>query len=576
MKLCLFIDGLDEYDGLEVEIAKVFKGVVLSSHVKVCVSSRPHVPFEDAFTGRPKLRLQDLTNSDIHHYIQDRLVHDEMMEALKAKEPVECQNLMVEIADAARGVFLWVTLVVASLLNGLSNHDHVSDLQMRLRTLPKDLDLLYEEMVLKVDGIYSEEASRLYQLIAEATEQPDDWKPAELLSIHSLYLAMKQDLDIAHEITQAPPDDQAILEQTRRMDILLKTRCGGLLEVQYGGSKTADLSPSLKVSYLHRTVRDFLETLETRQVLLKRTGGSDKDAFKPAVAIFKSIVVQIKRLELHPSASHGLKDLGLTYARRIEVDKRISPEELLKLFDIFSYVAKLYSMIPSAIECSLCRYLERKLVDENTPEQDILHIPALDYALVGPIDQQEFITPEMVSLLIEFGADPNKRFNGSTPWQKALSHLLRNYDRLRDRGGALMYWSRIITALLENGADPTATCQGPNRFAYLGDSWSASDVIAEIFGTLPLTMISLKRLLQRAIQSDKGGKRKLPSSKAQILELHLSRVALILNCDLQKPHPSTKIRLTATEIRPAPTEIHSTPTKEAAASFKCGLCCCQQ
>jgi hypothetical protein len=112
MKLCLFIDGLDEYDGLEVDIARLFKDVVLSPDVKVCVSSRPHVPFEDAFSTRPQLRLQDLTHRDLTRYVKDRLVHDEMMLALAEQEPRQCQELVLEIADKAQGVFLWVVLVV--------------------------------------------------------------------------------------------------------------------------------------------------------------------------------------------------------------------------------------------------------------------------------------------------------------------------------------------------------------------------------------------------------------------------------------------------------------------------------
>ena len=229
MKLCLFIDGLDEYEGLEVDIAKVFKGIILSPSVKVCVSSRPHVPFEDAFAGYPTVRVQDLTDWDIQLYIQDRLVHDEGMQSLRLREPKACDELIGEIVDSAQGVFLWVILVVTSLINGLSNHDRISDLQMRLKALPRDLDMLYEEMVVKVDGIYAEEGSRLYQLIAEATRRPDDWKEVRLLSLYTLSLALRQDLDISTEIRKPQPDEQAVLEEATRMDILLKTRTGGLL-----------------------------------------------------------------------------------------------------------------------------------------------------------------------------------------------------------------------------------------------------------------------------------------------------------------------------------------------------------
>lgn len=77
--MCFFIDGLDEYHGLEADIAQVFKDVSLSPHIKICLSSRPHVPFEDAFVNLPKLKLDSLTHGDIKLYVTERLENNSMM-----------------------------------------------------------------------------------------------------------------------------------------------------------------------------------------------------------------------------------------------------------------------------------------------------------------------------------------------------------------------------------------------------------------------------------------------------------------------------------------------------------------
>jgi hypothetical protein len=90
MKLFLLIYGIDDFDGLESDITKFFKGVVLSPYIKVCISSRTHVPFEGALTWRPQLRLQDLTRQDIDKYIDDRLIHHEMRKVLAATQPEGC------------------------------------------------------------------------------------------------------------------------------------------------------------------------------------------------------------------------------------------------------------------------------------------------------------------------------------------------------------------------------------------------------------------------------------------------------------------------------------------------------
>jgi 23S rRNA C2498 (ribose-2'-O)-methylase RlmM len=112
------------------------------------------------------------------------------MKRLSIAEPHEAPKLIEEIATAANGVFLWVKLVVSSLLKGLGNHDQVSDLQARLRILPKKLEELYVHMVLRVDESYQKEASRLYELVAAATNsRSDDWKVVTPLSIFALSLA---------------------------------------------------------------------------------------------------------------------------------------------------------------------------------------------------------------------------------------------------------------------------------------------------------------------------------------------------------------------------------------------------
>jgi hypothetical protein len=46
--------------------------------------------------------------------------------------------IVKDIVAKADGVFLWVVLVVVSLLEGLSNRDEISYLQRRIDLLPQD------------------------------------------------------------------------------------------------------------------------------------------------------------------------------------------------------------------------------------------------------------------------------------------------------------------------------------------------------------------------------------------------------------------------------------------------------
>ena len=65
-KFCFFIDGLDEYDGDQVQPAEFVKELALQPEFKVCASSPPCNVVHAAFNGSSmSLRLEDLTRSDI-------------------------------------------------------------------------------------------------------------------------------------------------------------------------------------------------------------------------------------------------------------------------------------------------------------------------------------------------------------------------------------------------------------------------------------------------------------------------------------------------------------------------------
>jgi hypothetical protein len=64
LKICFVVDGLDEFDGDDSdyeEMGELFKDVTDSAHIKVCLSSRPWVVFEDLFNRCLNLKLQNLT-----------------------------------------------------------------------------------------------------------------------------------------------------------------------------------------------------------------------------------------------------------------------------------------------------------------------------------------------------------------------------------------------------------------------------------------------------------------------------------------------------------------------------------
>ncbi|KAH6678076.1 hypothetical protein B0J14DRAFT_687940 [Halenospora varia] len=329
--------------------------------------------------------MEDLTRTDIQLYIEDQLVQDQMMQRLSTEEPIACTKLVQEIGEAAQGVFLWVELVVKSLLNGLSNQDRVEHLSKRLKQLPRGLEDLYTHIVTNIDNVYQEEASRLYQLIAVAIEQPGDWKPAETLSVLSVYLAMHEESFLDPKFNTELQDRDIVLLKCKETNVFLKTRCGGLIELQYVPGST-EIVPG-------------------------------KEGFNPTIAIVKALDYQVK-MDAFVNQWFYIppKDQIITYAKRLDSDKKVSEAELIHLFDRLGQALGRESMLPIAVQACMTRYLQAKLRQHNVVTEKKFERPLLEYALVPTSDSERFIRPEVVSILLSFGAKPNQKFDGQSPW----------------------------------------------------------------------------------------------------------------------------------------------------------------
>jgi 23S rRNA C2498 (ribose-2'-O)-methylase RlmM len=77
-------------------------------------------------------------------------------------------ELVGEIANKASGVFLWVMIVVQSLLEGLRDADRLSDLRKRLDGLPDELEELFRRILDNLDPNYIRHASKLFQIFRSA------------------------------------------------------------------------------------------------------------------------------------------------------------------------------------------------------------------------------------------------------------------------------------------------------------------------------------------------------------------------------------------------------------------------
>jgi hypothetical protein len=167
-RFVFFIDGLDEFGGDHSELITLLSSLVSQGNVKMCVASRPWVVFEDAFSQDPSLMLHDLTYPDIKHFVFTKLHTNPGFKVLEQEEPNYASCIVEDIAKKSSGVFLWVTLVVASLLAGMSNGDRISGLQTGLDSLPADFEDLFTKILDNLEPSYRRHASQLFRLVRAA------------------------------------------------------------------------------------------------------------------------------------------------------------------------------------------------------------------------------------------------------------------------------------------------------------------------------------------------------------------------------------------------------------------------
>jgi hypothetical protein len=326
-RLCLFVDGLDEYrmmdreadydeSGLHLlsygndndfkdypqgnwirdghhEIATIFQNIK-RSNVKICLSSRELAPFEAAFSTAARLRVHELTKNDIHDYVCARLMGEGREHFY---EDVELEDIAAAVVKHAEGVFLWVRLVVEELRKGQDDGDRIQDLWRKLMKLPKTLggkDGLYMRMLDMSPS--RDEAIHLFQLSLYHKSSPDlDILFYAADGLHNTSHSMKEVFGDTESSTAtlSPGSLRAVKqgiefqssEQLKRslgqMERRLKSRCMGLLEVP---------RPSWRVQFMHQTAKEFLYQYVHKALDAEQAGVRDF-----ALEFLSAYVLQIKR-----------------------------------------------------------------------------------------------------------------------------------------------------------------------------------------------------------------------------------------------------------------------------------------
>jgi hypothetical protein len=334
VKLAIFIDGLDEFEGDHKDIAEFIYSLA-SPKVKIVISSRPINACLHVFRQCPGLRLQGLTMRDMEVFVEGNLVSHQTMVQMSRQYPTDTREIVSEIQEKAEGVFLWVRLVVRLLVDGLESGDSMIDLRKSLRSLPRDLRDIYRRMISKINVQLQVQAAQIFQLLQ--TWQSVISAPMTTILLHFALQPPSEGISPWNR----PLDEETLAWYLQQTAARIRSRCCGLLEVHgrfdYKPLQTKLKTVSLRmtretandstVNYLHRTVAEFLISDDVSKEMQTMTGPS----FDPRQHITSACLSMVRI-----SGS--------------------SPEKI-GLFDYFKNMLQVYKDAPSASREILNEYI---------------------------------------------------------------------------------------------------------------------------------------------------------------------------------------------------------------------------
>ncbi|KAL4799962.1 hypothetical protein BDV19DRAFT_354101 [Aspergillus venezuelensis] len=267
-KLCLFIDGLDEYEGDSFDQAQLVKNIAswgCRENVKIVCSGRPHLEYMQVFAQQERdLPLHDFTQRDILEYAL--MIFQDTAGSPSCHAYLDILELAHRISTLAEGVFLWAYLIVRSLSQKLKRYS-IKQLNEMLLGTPRNLDTFFDQMLEKVDSLTQKKTEQFLLLAAHNPFRS---------GLNALSYSWMEDLDDPQFPANVPAQSYTVPEIEQRLE-LVKTQISdltrGMLEV-----KTRDWeSPSAyrrlrlydkdwvhhpffkyEIEFFHRTFRDYL------------------------------------------------------------------------------------------------------------------------------------------------------------------------------------------------------------------------------------------------------------------------------------------------------------------------------
>ena len=250
----LFLDALDEFNGPPETIAGFIQSVIdrhdkHAAEVRICFSSRPWNTFVDIFSQCRGFKIHEKTRQDIQKYITGRMADNTSTAVLLASEHIQVREavakLASEIIGKAEGVFLWLKLVMDSLLRAHKDGASLAELAQSLSVFPKDLEDLYKNIIQRIPQEFRQESYYMLEVVLRSDERLGIDTFMDCLICAPCKTLKECIARLEAEIPTPRTPDSVI----RR----LESRCGGLIELIVDS-----VSGEAELQFMHQTVKDFI------------------------------------------------------------------------------------------------------------------------------------------------------------------------------------------------------------------------------------------------------------------------------------------------------------------------------
>lgn len=306
----LFIDGLDEF-GVDrqqrEDLVNYLVNATSQLKVKMCLSSRPWNEFKDRLGAYPHIKLEEINKEDMDAFVGAELAHSRAFQDL-ADISEDAKNdvfrLFEQLVTKSSGVWLWLRLVSRRLKNAAQDGKPLRKLRDTLDEIPPDLNDFFKHMLERIPDQDRVQASKVFQIVV-------DDNAACLPDLMMLSFTDEQDDNFALSPAMGAESPVEILSRPVALRRRINSQCMDLLicppRIKTKRADRCSVWDDTSVEYLHRTVRDFLISRTSLDVLENHTDGPfDRSWYKCNAALAQMGFIN----KLISSSCISLRDTG--------------------------------------------------------------------------------------------------------------------------------------------------------------------------------------------------------------------------------------------------------------------------